>query len=317
MSNYLPKYSLKQATIKVGYPNGFYRVNPRTGKKDIHVKPHTRTQMVRDYTYSTKILEHQRVESDWSHQSGEYPNTFGLTDKEIHDFIKNTTEDKEVVKEYIKHIKCYDKDDIREVSKTAYAKFRDIMKEKYYHIEPFPDAKDPYNPDTTIFITSPRGGFDVLSDFGYANKLDKKNFPYDLEKSGYEYPTLKADSLPYGTNISDVNDVVFIDDIYMSGEQCDRGYNVLKNKLGNFDLPKNQIPRLHYMAMVGNKNASEGKYKGWDSFIVGEEFNFKREGKHFEEVSAIVFPFSIPDDDHHYTARRLYSNKKRFEHRKY
>lgn len=33
----------------------------------------------------------------------------------------------------------------------------------------------------------------------------------------------------------------------------------------------------------------------WNSFTIGEEYNFRREGKHFEEVSAVVFPFSIPD----------------------
>jgi len=316
MSNYLPKYSLKQATIKVGYPNGFERYDPRLGR-NVHVKPFTRTQMVRDYTYSTKILEHQRAESDWSHQSGEYPNIIGLNDEEIQEYIKNTKEDKEVVREYIKHIKCFDKDDIREVSKKAYGKFKDTMKKKYYHIEPFPDAKDPYNPENTIYITSPRGGFHILADFGYANKLDKKCFPYDIERYDPNM-TLKSDALPYDANIYDVNDIVFIDDIYMSGEQCNRAIDVLKNKITELNLPKKQEPRLHYMAMVGNKHkVSDYDISKWDSFTVGEEFNFRRSGMEFEGVSAVVFPFSIPDGTRHYTARRLYSNKKRFAHRKY
>jgi len=58
------------------------------------------------------------------------------------------------------------------------------------------------------------------------------------------------------------------------------------------------------MAMVGNKHASQGKAK-WDTFTVGEEYNFKRDGKNFGKVSAVVFPFSIPDGHRHNTARRL------------
>jgi len=55
------------------------------------------------------------------------------------------------------------------------------------------------------------------------------------------------------------------------------------------------------MAMVGNKHASQGKAK-WDTFTVREEYNFKRDGKNFEGVSAVVFPFSIPDGHRHNTA---------------
>jgi len=292
---------------------GYRRFDPRA-KRMVRVGSYMRNQKVRDYTYSNKILKQQRLESDWSHRSGEYPNTIGLSDEEIDGYIKNTKEDKEIVKEYIKHIKCYDKDDIREVSKKAFEKFEKNMIKNYSTLEQR-KGKDPYHKDYTIFITSPRGGFNILSDFGYANKLDKKNFPYDLERFDYGQ-TIKAESLPYGTSISDVNDIVFIDDIYMSGEQCYRVYDELKKKINELNVQFKQEPRLHYIAMVGNKHTSQGKSK-WDTFTVGEEFNFRRSGKLFEGVSAVVFPFSIPDGNRHYTARRLYSTKKRFAHRTY
>ncbi len=188
------------------------------------------------------------------------------------------------------------------------------MKEKYQYPSQT-EGKDPYKSSSTIFITSPRGGFNILGDFGYANRLDKKNFPYDLER--YEFnsvATLKAESLPYGYNIDDVNDIVFVDDIYMSGEQSYRAYGELEQKIKELNIPKEQQPRLHYMAMVGNKNTTQGKFK-WDSFTIGEEYNFRRDGKNFEGVSAVVFPFSIPDGNRHRIARRLYRNKKRFAHR--
>jgi len=293
---------------------GYSRYDPRA-KRWIKVRSYTRNQKVRDYYYFDRVVKKQVSESDWSHFSNNYPNITGLTDEEIEDFIKNSDGDKEVVKEYIKHIKCYNQEDIREISKKAYKTFDKTMRKKYQEGE-FTEG-NPYHEDTTIFITSPRGGFDILSDFGYANKLNKKNFPYDLERYEFSTPsTLKSESLPYGTSIHDVNDIVFIDDIYMSGEQCGKAYSELEDKIRELNIPKEQRPRIHYMSIAGNKHISQGKQR-WDTFTVGEKFNFRREGKHFEGVSAVVFPFSIPDGTRHYIARRLYQNKKRFAHRKY
>ncbi len=150
--------------------------------------------------------------------------------------------------------------------------------------------------------------------FGYVNGLDKKNFPYDLEKTSSG--TLKAESLPYGYNINDVNDIVFVDDIYMSGEQAGRTYQELEKKIAELYIKTDQKPRLHYLSIAGNKHSTQGKYK-WDSFTVGEEYNFRRNGEKFEGVSGVVFPFSIPDGHRHSIARKLYRNKKRFAHRKF
>ncbi|KKN18240.1 hypothetical protein LCGC14_0957830 [marine sediment metagenome] len=312
----MSKYQFIAKKVKVGYPNGFKRFNHKTGKKDIHVKPYTRDQKVKVAT-SDLIIKRQKAENDWAHLSYKYPNLLGLTDKEIDKFIKESkgkhwSEDDKVVKEYLKHIKALDKDDIRELSKKAYKKFNANMTDRYMTGE-FSD-KNPYSKDSTIFITSPRGGFNILGDFGYANKLNKKNFPYDLERLDY-YNTVKAESLPYGYSIDDVNDIVFIDDIYMSGEQCHRAYSELDKKINELNVPKEQRPRLHYMSMVGDKYKSQGKSKGWDSFTVGEEYNFRRDVTKFEGVSAVVFPFSIPDGSHHRIARHLYKGKKRFSHR--
>ena len=304
----------KRTTTTVRGHNRIYW--ERDGKGGYHpvkkwINSHPRKVKVRDYTYAIRMLEYQRKEDDWSHLSGEYSNILGLTDEEIEVFIKNYQGDKAEVRQYIKHIKVYNQEDIRNVSKKAFKKFDSHMRERYLSGE-FSD-NNPYDKDTTIFITSPRGGFNILSDFGYANRLNKKNFPYDLEKYPFE-GTLKAESLPYGYSISDVNDIVFIDDIYMSGEQCYRAYDELEKKINELNISQEQKPRLHYMAMVSNKHAIQGKVK-WDSHTSGEEYNFRSNGKNFEGVSAVVFPFSIPDGHRHKIARKLYRNKKRFAHR--
>ena len=292
----------------------YSRYDPRA-KRWIQVRSYTRNQKVRDYAYFNRVIQKQRKEDDWSHFSNNYPNVIGLTDEEIETFIK-TTLDEEVTREYIKCIKCYNQEDIREISKKAYKKFDKRMEKRDKEGE-FTEG-NPYHKDTTIFITSPRGGFDILSDFGYANKLNKKNFPYDLERQEYSgtISTLRSESLPYGTSISDVNDIVFIDDIYMSGEQCGRAYSELDKKLRELNISKEQRPRIHYMSIAGNKHASQGN-ANWDTFTVGEKFNFRRDGKYFEGASAVVFPFSIPDGSRHSTARKIYRSKKRFEHRKF
>ena len=302
---------------KISIPVKGYNRYDKKAKRWIKVRSHTRKQKVRDYYYFNRVVKKQISRSEWAHLSEKYPNIIGLSDEGIDAFIKATSYNKkeeEVIKEYINHIKCYNQDDIRAISKKTFDKFDKRMKKRY--AEGKLPNENPYLNDTTIFITSPRGGFDVLSDFGYANSLKKKNFPYDLERYKYSTPaTLKAESLPYGSSIQDVNDIVFIDDIYMSGEQCGKTFFELDKKLRELNIPKEQRPRIHYMSIAGNKHTSQGKAK-WDTFTVGEKFNFRREGKQFEGVSAVVFPFSIPDGSRHHIARRLYSHQKRFEHRK-
>ena len=294
---------------------GYRRFDPRAGRI-VKVGPYTRMQKVRDYSYFSRVIQKQESEDDWSHFSINYSNIIGLTDEEIETFIKNTEEpNRELVKEYIKHIKCYNQDDIREVSKKAFEEFDTIMRDKEMSGKLSPENK--YLTTRTIFITSPRGGFNILSDFGYANKLSKEYFPYDFERSTfYDTPTLKSESLPYGKHIEDVNDIVFIDDIYMSGEQCERAYSELRDKIKELNIPDEQKPRLHYITIAGNKHESRGRHN-WNTFTIGNEFSFKRDGKKFEEVSAVVFPFSIPDGVRHDIARKIYRSKKRFEHRKY
>ena len=73
---------------------------------------------------------------------------------------------------------------------------------------------------------------------------------------------------------------------------------------------------FHYRELEIEMLLGQGKYK-WDSFTVGEEYNFRRNGEKFEGVSGVVFPFSIPDGHRHSIARKLYRNKKRFAHRKF
>lgn len=313
--------------------SGYSYIHPKTGRR-IRVKPHKQHYYVKRYkpVHLKKTFNMQQKELDWSHLSTDYPNIMGLTDEEIENFIDETTLDEEYVKEYLNHIKCYNRDDLKELSKKAYADF-DI---KVSDIAKASGINNSYGKGSTIYVTSPRGGFEILSDFAYANQLEKANVPYDLEKDEWnERDVLRAESLPYGYAISDVNDIVFVDDIYMSGEQCEKAIGVLKRQIENYEIDPEEIPRFHYIALVGNK---DNKYldhhkSEWDTFTIADEHSFERISEEqtkkyenipkeewFKGVSAVVFPFSVPDGNRHFIARDLYRRapkRDRFKHREY
>ena len=90
---------------------------------------------------------------------------------------------------------------------------------------------------------------------------------------------------------------------------------VMAMKLG---IKPEEFPRLHYMTIVRNKDQNFYTFGGkWDSITVGEDRSFKEKGTNdFEDLSAVVFPYSIPDGDRHRVARQLYKTEQRFAHRK-
>lgn len=326
----MSKYYTKKILIK-----GYTRKKPNQK----YVKPYYRNQRfatnpVHKPPKTKRMLSVQRKEGDWSHQSVKYPNIVGLSDKQIEDFINDpihTESERKILREYVKYIRAYTPEDIREISKELYSDFDSEMKEwNSKHPEAI-DKRNDYKPNRTIFVTSPKGGFEVLSQFAYANykEIKKRNIPYDLmPDTAYGKKVMSSESLPYGENqgdnIRDVNDIVFIDDIYMSGEQSRKAVIELKKRASKLDVAEEQKPRLHYIAIAGNSKykTSISDKQDWTerggTFRVGRDFEF-----HFTDTSilphkrasAIVFPFSIPDGMRHRYARLLYKKYDKFPHR--
>jgi hypothetical protein len=326
-----------KAPVKV---SSYTRFDPRIGKK-VKVSSYTRMQKMKAHgPKAIKLtLNTQQKELDWSHLSAKYPNIMGLTDEEIEKYIDSRNQDREWIREYIKHIKCYNRDDLKELSQKAHKDLEKNLEKKLIQLSAEEYNTNPFTSSSTVYVTSPRGGLEILSDFAYANDLSKANIPYDF-KEGEKVisyspkktsKVLSAESLPYKfDSVEDVNDIVYVDDIYMSGEQSRKAAEELKEKIQEFDTDPEEKVRIHYIALVGNTtNPIEKDAKKWDTFTIADKHTFKRTPYHsieerpkkewFDDVSAVVFPFSIPDGSRHYIARDLYKkapkSRRRFEHR--
>ncbi len=281
----------------------------------IRVPPHRRTYYISrvklEAIKSKTIRKVQIIEKDWTHLSYDYRNLIGITDGQVEKFIELhafNLEEKENLREYISKIRCYNKDDFGKLSIQMQKEFEKIMEQ--YKVADFDD--------NTVYITSPRGGFEVLSIYSYANNLSKKNLPVDFYKEG---GFMASTSLPYGYTIKDINDIVYIDDICMSGEQQNRAYYELDEMIRKLEIPSKERPRLHYMALVGCKEQIEIDEKGkrsityykekqpWDSVILGEEhsFSYNENTKKYNDISAVMFPYGVPDGSRHANARQLYN----------
>ena len=223
---------------------------------------------------------------------------------------------------YLIKIKCYNKEDLEKVSIKAFDELSTQIKKSvedpapslYYH---------------TIYLTSPRGGLESLGTFAYANNINKESIPFDLDKK-VNLATYKEDlfatSLPYGYT-KEVRDIVYVDDICMSGEQQTKAFDTIQKTIESLKLDPKIRPRLHYIALVGSDKVIQdvsGKRtvvpegypkKDWATVTIGELHNFDRNKKYdFDDVSAVVFPFTIPDGERHMIARRLYKSIDRYRH---
>lgn len=236
--------------------------------------------------------------------------------------------------QYLNYIKCFNRNDIADLSKKAFKKWDNKTQTTTKN-----DRDNPFTLRTAAFVTSPRGGHEILSIFAYVNNLQKLNLPTDFytekkikkQKRYEEHPVkkdylmvLSSEALPYGDKIEDINDIVYLDDVYMSGEQYGDALLWLKEDLLK-DVSPEQRPRLHYMSIVGNESyksdiATEKKERKWFSNTFGKVYTFphnfaektekelKELGNKEEIASAVVFPHAIPDGDHHQIARELYAH---------
>jgi len=215
------------------------------------------------------------------------------------------SKEREDVQDVLKRARAYNRSDLLELSQNAFKSF----KEKWIENSESTKYTD-RDFSKTVFITSPRGGLETLGVFSYANNLDKGNLPYDFigrENAITEEIILESRSMPYGEINRDIEDLVFVDDIFMSGEQAQKGFQEMVRMLEELDVTQRQEkPRLHYISLIQNKdNVDELLGYEWDTISYGDSFGINE-----EEVSGVVFPFSIPDGDHHEALRLLYSENK-------
>lgn len=330
------KYPRKQR-----YLNPEYVVQKLAKKHGLNYKSSSKTGKYKD------MLANQVLHQDWSHMSDNYPNIIGLTDLEIETFLDTFDYNKygtsrSELEQYLNKIRCYNDNDITKISQNMHDEWENRMNEYIAKNLSQIDDSNRYEKKKTIFITSPRGGNQVLTIFSYANYGDvhKKNIPYDWTKGknytdeGYKQ-TLKTIAMPYSHDyIRDVNDIVYLDDIFMSGEQFGKALSNIKGRLEELNIDKQQLPRIHYMSIVGNIPRLKHKKEeidslkqyapksvnelNWFTYTVGDKRKFDHSySDPVPYTSACVFPFSIPDGQHHKYARKLYDKFHKFPHRKF
>lgn len=205
-----------------------------------------------------EALEHRY----WFPMSIKYPRLKAVTDKDVDDFItyradrnyvniephiyegikkklleegktfENPIEEKIAIhthylEEYFKNYQVYDRDEVFEDSKKLFHKLLLKIKEVENLSEP-PSTYELFK--NTAFVTTPRGGHELLGIFAYANSLPKQTIPSRIRDftlhSGDEYSlsqlTIKSKSgLTWlgGDKMDNIDRVVFLDDIVASGEQ--------------------------------------------------------------------------------------------------
>lgn len=180
-----------------------------------------------EYDECIKDIVYEQAQDEWIMLDPRFPNLKGITPKRIDEFLANaeTQGMKKYFEDYLQHVMVYDRDDIVSM---CYDLGQQI-EEKY------PD--DLHSPHS-IFVTTPRGGHEVLSIFAYTNNLKKEQIPSHIkgidedeyriakkdierEKTGYKekydenednedeyvepyYPFEEEEELPYFVDKQDV-----------------------------------------------------------------------------------------------------------------
>ena len=176
---------------------------------------------------------------------------------------------------YINHCKTFDRKEITEDCKKMGKKVLKRLSElEEWDVEDFNNVSD-----STIIVTSPRGGHELMSIFAYANKIsDKQMIPNDIfQEVGYydlvgfdindktkNKLLLKTDNreevktgamaLAQTLTIRDIKNIVFIDDISSSGTQ----YNIALRQLNEMMRYSNHKVNIIPVFLCGNeKNAKQ------------------------------------------------------------
>ncbi|RLE65096.1 MAG: hypothetical protein DRJ47_06270, partial [Thermoprotei archaeon] len=172
----------------------------------------------------------EQAKGYWVPLCKEYPNLYGITCEDIDEFIDayiethedielyvserglehrviDKIEEREYLIQYLKHVKCLDRIEVYRACRAIGKRLRSELKLS---------LDSPLN----MYLTSPRGGYETLSIFAYANDLMKRNIPVDLR--------IVNDKL-YGKTIYDLEldtsfdisvcNIIIVDDIIASGQQ--------------------------------------------------------------------------------------------------
>ena len=119
-----------------------------------------------DYNSCIKDIVYEQAQDEWIMLDPRFPNLKGIIPKRIDEFLANadSEEMKKYFEDYLQHVMVYDRDDIVSM---CYDLGKQIEKK-------YPGK---LHSSHSIFVTTPRGGHEVLSIFAYTNDLKKEQIP--------------------------------------------------------------------------------------------------------------------------------------------
>lgn len=119
-----------------------------------------------EYNSCVKDIVYEQAQDEWIMLDPRFPNLKGITPKRIDEFLANAEEEnmREYFEDYLQHVMVYDRDDMVSMCYDLGQQIEKKYPEKLH---------SPHS----IFVTTPRGGHEVLSIFAYTNDLKKEQIP--------------------------------------------------------------------------------------------------------------------------------------------
>jgi len=119
-----------------------------------------------EYKDCIKDIVYEAAQDEWIMLDPRFPNLKGVTPERIDNFLETAESGnmRNYFEDYLQHVMTYDRDDIFKMC----VRLGDQIERKY---------PGKLHDSHSIFITTPRGGHEVLSIFAYANDLKKEQIP--------------------------------------------------------------------------------------------------------------------------------------------
>lgn len=212
------------------------------------------------------------------------------------------------VDDYLHHIKVYDRDE----AYTAFKRIGDQI-----------EADDPgiLHDRSTIFVTTPRGGYEMLSTFAYANDIkDKGQIPSDiiwshLECDGYDavheheyrtnpHKTILDEDATYFTEIygkdwmdhvsEPVENIFIVDDIIASGDQVHRTVKDLRRMFPDASINSVTLCKRDNTSPALPSEVNK-YYTDTPTIGINEFTSLREEGEIDNEYITCLFSHAAPD----------------------
>ena len=124
-----------------------------------------------EYNLCVKDIVYEQAQDEWIMLDPRFPNLKGITPERIDEFLANadSEEMRDYFEDYLQHVMVYDRDDIVDMCHSLGKQ----IEEKYPGL---------LHSSHSIFVTTPRGGHEVLSIFAYTNDLKKEQIPSHIRR---------------------------------------------------------------------------------------------------------------------------------------